>query len=189
MREFYPEIEPYKTHRLQVSKIHNIYVEECGNPNGYPILFLHGGPGAGLSTKHRRYFDPQHYRIILFDQRGSGKSTPHAELRENSTWHLVADIEVIRKTLGVSKWHVFGGSWGSTLALAYAETHPKFVSGLILRGIFLCTKEELDWFYQKGVDFIFPDYYEDYVKLVPKPQRKNLMKAYYKLLTHKNEKT
>lgn len=183
----FPEIEPYNTFRLKVSDIHELHIEECGNPKGKPILFLHGGPGAGKTPKHRRYFDPKYYRIILFDQRGAGLSTPHAELKDNTTWDLVQDIEKIREHLEISKWIVFGGSWGSTLALAYAETHPKSVLGLILRGIFLCRKEEIHWFYQEGASFIFPDFWDQYVSVIPEEERNQMLKAYYKRLTSENE--
>jgi proline iminopeptidase len=183
MRELYPAIEPYKTHRLKVSALHDLYIEECGRPDGDPVVFLHGGPGGGVSPKNRQYFDPQHYRIILFDQRGSGQSKPHAELKENTTWDLVADIEKIREHLKISKWHVFGGSWGSTLALAYAETHPEKVKSLCLRGIFMCRKKEIDWFYQKGASFIFPDLWEPYQNHIPETERGDFVKAYYKRLT------
>ncbi|HJW08992.1 MAG TPA: alpha/beta fold hydrolase, partial [Holophagaceae bacterium] len=143
----YPPVEPYAEHRLKVTDLHELHVEESGNPKGKPVVFLHGGPGGGTSPKHRRYFDPRKYRIVLFDQRGCGKSTPYAEIRENSTWELVADIERIREQLGIERWMVFGGSWGSTLGLAYAQTHPGRVTELVLRGIFLVSKWELDWFY------------------------------------------
>jgi proline iminopeptidase len=189
MRRHFPEVEPYKSFQLKVSDIHQIYVEECGNPNGQPVVFFHGGPGAGLTKKHRRFFDPAHYRIILFDQRGAGKSTPFAELRENTTWDLVEDIEKIRKHLGISRWLVFGGSWGSTLALAYAETYSEKVTGLITRGIFLIRKKEVDWFYQEGCDFLFPELFQDYVKPIPKDERSNMMAAYYKRLTSSDPET
>lgn len=188
-RTLFPEIDPFKTHRLKVSPIHELYIEEVGNPKGKPILFLHGGPGAGLSKKHRRYFDPQYYRIILFDQRGAGQSTPHASLEENTTWHLVDDIERIRKFFGITTWPVFGGSWGSTLALAYAETHPKAVEALILRGIFLCRRDEILWFYQKGCDLLCPDLWEDYVSEIPLEERSNMIAAYYKRLTSADNQT
>ena len=149
-RALYPEIEPYSTGTLQVSSLHRIYYEESGNPNGKPVVFLHGGPGGGTEPKQRRFFDPDAYRIVLFDQRGCGRSTPHAELRENTTWDLVADIERLRTHLQVERWQVFGGSWGSTLALAYAETHPERVTELVLRGIFMLRRWELEWFYQEG---------------------------------------
>ncbi len=188
MHQLFPEIEPYNSFRIKVSDIHELYVEEVGNPNGQPALTLHGGPGAGISLKQRRMFDPKHYRLILFDQRGSGKSTPHAELNHNTTWDLVSDIEVIRKRLGINRWLVEGGSWGSTLALAYAETHPQNITALILRGIFLCSPEEIKWFYQEGAHWIFPDYWENFVAQVPVDQRKEMMASYYKLLTSKDEK-
>ena len=142
----FPEIEPTRAFYFRVSEVHELYLEELGNPNGQPVLFLHGGPGAGIGVNHRRLFDPKHFRIILFDQRGAGQSRPHADLRENTTWDLVADIEKLRTHLGIQNWLVFGGSWGSTLALAYAETHPEAVSHLVLRGIFLCRKAEIRWF-------------------------------------------
>ncbi len=183
----FPEIEPFNSFRLKVSDIHELYIEECGNPKGQPVVFLHGGPGAGCSTKHRRYFDPKYYRIILFDQRGAGRSTPYAELRENTTWDLVSDIEKIREHLEISRWLVFGGSWGSTLALAYAETHPKSVYGLVIRGIFLGRKEEVRWFYQFGAHHVFADFWDDYVSLIPENERHDMLAAYYKRLTSDNE--
>lgn len=186
---FFPEIQPFKTHRLKVSDVHELYLEEVGNPNGQPALFLHGGPGAGLSPRHRRFFDPKHYRVILMDQRGCGKSQPHASLQDNTTWDLVSDIEKIREYLGIKKWLVFGGSWGSTLALAYAETHPQSVQALVLRGIFLCRKEEIDWFYQKGCDLIFPDLWEKYVAPIPQEERGQMIQAYYKRLTSEDQQT
>ncbi len=182
----YPVVEPYKKYWFRVSDLHELYVEEVGNPEGKPVVFLHGGPGAGFSSFHRRLFDPKHFRIILFDQRGAGQSRPHAELRNNTTWDLVGDIEKLRKHLGVSKWMVFGGSWGSTLALAYAETHPESVSSLVLRGIFLCRKEEIEWFYQSGADKIFPDLWQMYLKPIPENERGDLVKAFYKRLTHES---
>jgi proline iminopeptidase len=187
MRTLYPEIEPYNQFYLPVKEPHQLYVEEAGNPNGQPAVFLHGGPGGGFNVKHRRLFDPSLYRIILFDQRGSGKSTPHASLENNTTWELVSDLEKLRKQLGIDKWLVFGGSWGSTLALAYAETHPEHVSALILRGIFLCRPEEIRWFYQEGINLIFPDFWEDYIKPIPPEKRDNMMAAYYELLDGKDE--
>lgn len=185
---FYPEISPFKKEFLKVSEIHTIYVEQCGNPNGKPILFVHGGPGGGVNEDHRRYFDPDHYRIILFDQRGSGQSTPAAELRENTTWDLVEDIEKIRKHLNIENWILFGGSWGSTLSLAYAETHPDKVKGLILRGIFLCRPSEIKWFYQEGASHIFPDIWESYYNHIPENERNDFVTAYYKRLTSSDEK-
>ena len=184
---FFPEIQPTKKYYFRVSEIHELYVEEMGNPNGQPVVFLHGGPGAGINENHRRIFDPAHFRIILFDQRGAGQSRPHADLRENTTWDLVADIERLRVHLGVTKWMVFGGSWGSTLALAYAETHPTSVSHLILRGIFLCREEEIEWFYQKGAHQIFPDVWEKYVEPIPLEERHDLVSAFYRRLTSEDE--
>lgn len=184
LREFYPEIEPFKTEFLKVSDLHTLYVEQCGNPKGRPVVFLHGGPGGGVSTDHRRFFDPDHYRIILFDQRGAGKSTPAAELKENTTWDLVKDIEQIREHLDIKDWLVFGGSWGSTLALAYAETHPERVKALMLRGIFLCRPSEIKWFYQFGASEIFPDIWESYYNHIPAEERHDFVSAYYKRLTH-----
>jgi proline iminopeptidase len=153
----YPEIEPYAVGMLPVSSLHTLYYEEVGNPSGYPVVFLHGGPGAGYSPQARCFFDPTFYRILLFDQRGSGRSTPYAELHENTTWDLVEDIERLRVKLGIDRWLVFGGSWGSSLALAYAISHSECVTGLILRGIFLCRRSELDWLYRNGANQIYPD--------------------------------
>jgi proline iminopeptidase len=178
----YPEIEPYRTGRLKVSDTHDLYFEESGNPKGKPVVFLHGGPGAGTDAKQRRYFHPQAYRIVLFDQRGCGKSTPRASLVENSTWDLVADIERLRAHLGIEKWQVFGGSWGSTLALAYAETHPDRVTELVLRGIFLLRKKEIDWFYQEGASWIFPDVWESFLAPIPAAERGDLVSAYHRRL-------
>ncbi|HEY9089543.1 MAG TPA: prolyl aminopeptidase [Anaerolineaceae bacterium] len=180
---FFPEIEPYNTGRLRVSALHELYYEECGNPNGKPVVFLHGGPGGGVSPAYRRYFDPDFYRIVLFDQRGAGKSTPSAELQENTTWKLVEDIETLRRHLGLERWLVFGGSWGSTLALTYAVTYPERVIGLILRGIFLCRKMEIDWFYQHGASFIYPDAWDNYLAPIPEEERGDLVAAYYRRLT------
>jgi proline iminopeptidase len=185
--ERYPPIEPYKTFQLPVSDLHTLYVEESGNPDGKPVIFVHGGPGGGTSGVDRRYFDPKAYRIILFDQRGAGKSTPTAELKENDTWALVADMETIRSHLGIDKWLVFGGSWGSTLSLTYAITHPERVKALILRGIFMLRQSELRWFYQDGASHIFPDYWEGYLAPIPENERGNLMEAYYSRLTCPNE--
>lgn len=183
MRERYPLIEPNKTGHLKVSSTHTLYWEESGNPSGKPILFLHGGPGSGTDPSNRSFFDPEAYRIILFDQRGSGKSTPHACLEENTTWDLVADIEKLRSHLHIDRWVVFGGSWGSTLALAYSETHPDCVKALIVRGIFLCRQEELRWFYQYGAHHLFPDFFESFLTPIPPAERTDLIKAYYKRLT------
>ncbi|MGA7616230.1 MAG: prolyl aminopeptidase [Thermoanaerobaculia bacterium] len=188
-RELYPVIEPYLTGRLRVSPIHELYYEECGNPEGIPAVFLHGGPGGGLTPDYRRYFDPARYRLVLFDQRGSGRSTPHAELRENTTWDLVADIERLREHVGVDAWLVFGGSWGSTLSLAYAETHPERTTALVLRGIFLCRPREIAWFYQEGADAIYPDVWDAFVNVIPPEERGDMVKAYHRRLTSDDEKT
>jgi proline iminopeptidase len=169
-----------------VSSLHTIQFEECGNPKGKPVVFLHGGPGGGVSPIHRRYFDPRKWRIVLFDQRGCGRSTPHAELRENTTWDLVEDTEKLRRHLGIETWVVFGGSWGSTLALAYAQTHPDRCKGIVLRGIFLLRRSELRWFYQEGASRLFPDAWEKYLEPIPKKERGDLMKAYYKRLTSRS---
>lgn len=186
-KQLFPVIEPYVTHSLEVGHGHCLHVEECGRPDGVPVLFLHGGPGSGCSPFQRRFFDPDKYHIVLFDQRGCGKSTPHASLDHNTTWDLVADIEFIRSKLNISQWVVFGGSWGSTLALAYAETYPQRVLGLILRGIFLCRTQDIHWFYQQGASEIFPDIWEHYIKPIPKAKRDNLLEAYYKILTGEDE--
>ncbi len=181
--DFYPEIEPFQSGRLKVSELHEIHYEQVGNPKGYPVVFFHGGPGGGISPDHRRYFDPQYYRVILFDQRGCGQSLPFAELKENTTWDLVADIEKLRQHLGVKQWHVFGGSWGSTLALTYAITHPQNVTALFLRGIFLCRPSEIKWFYQEGASQIFPDAWEPYFNHIPENERQDFITAYYQRLT------
>ncbi|WP_114239075.1 prolyl aminopeptidase [Dyella sp. C9] len=183
LRTLYPEIEPYDSGMLQVSELHTLYYEQSGNPSGKPVVFLHGGPGGGTNPKCRRFFDPAVYRIVLFDQRGCGKSTPHAELKDNTTWHLVNDIERIRTHLGIDRWQVFGGSWGSTLALAYAETHPDRVTELVLRGIFMLRRWELEWFYQKGCDALYPDAWESYLAAIPEAERGDLMSAYHRRLT------
>jgi proline iminopeptidase len=186
MAQPYPPIEPYRTHRLKVSALHEIYVEECGNPNGRAVVFIHGGPGGGCEPWHRQFFDPKRYRIVLFDQRGCGRSTPYSELRENTTWDLVADMEQIRRTLGIEQWVVFGGSWGSTLALAYAESHPERTRALVLRGIFLLRPEEIHWFYQEGASWIFPDAWEHYLEPIPQSERGDLVAAYHRRLTSEN---
>jgi proline iminopeptidase len=182
-RTLYPPIEPNRHGRLRVSELHELYWEESGNPDGKPVVFLHGGPGGGTDPRMRRFFDPAAYRIVLFDQRGCGKSTPHAELRENTTWDLVADVERVRAHLGIERWQVFGGSWGSTLALAYAETHPDRVTELVLRGIFLVRKREIDWFYQGGASALFPDAWEHYLRPIPEAERGDLLHAYHRRLT------
>ena len=187
MRTFYPPIEPYDTGMLPVSDVHTLYYEQCGNPDGLPVVFLHGGPGGGIIPNYRRFFDPAAYRIVLFDQRGSGRSTPHAELEENTTWHLVADIERLREHLGIDAWVVFGGSWGSTLSLAYSQTHPDRALALVLRGIFLCRKKEIRWFYQEGASAIFPDVWEEYVRVIPEEERGDFLSAYYRRLTSDDE--
>ncbi len=182
-RGLYPEIEPYDTGMLDVSPVHRIYYEQSGNPKGKPVIFVHGGPGGGSDPKQRRFFDPAHYRVVIFDQRGCGQSTPHASLEDNTTWHLVSDMEKIREHLAIDRWQVFGGSWGSTLALAYAQKHPERVTELILRGIFLLRKSEIDWFYQKGASALFADAWEDYLAPIPEAERGDLLHAYYKRLT------
>jgi proline iminopeptidase len=178
MRTLYPEIEPYEHGMLDVGDGHRVYWELCGNPRGKPVVFLHGGPGGGCTPTQRRYFDPEKYRILLFDQRGCGRSTPYASLEANTTWHLVADIERLREMLGVDKWMVFGGSWGSTLALAYAETHPDRVSEIVLRGIFTLRRAELLWYYQEGASWLFPDKWERFLAPIPEEERGDLMAAY-----------
>ena len=187
MRTLYPSIEPFDSGFLQVSDVHRIYYEQVGNPKGKKALFLHGGPGGGLDADYRRYFDPERYHIVLFDQRGSGQSTPHADLRDNTTWDLVADAEKLREKLGIDKWLVFGGSWGSTLALAYAQTHPERVTELVLRGIFMLRRKELLWFYQEGASWIFPDAWEEYLRPIPEVERGDLMSAYYRRLTSSDD--
>ncbi len=187
MSNLYPEIEAYQDEMLQVDDIHNIYVEQCGNPNGKPVIFLHGGPGGGCSADYRRYFNPEKWRIILFDQRGCGRSTPFACLENNTTWDLVADIEKIREHLGIEKWCLFGGSWGSTLSLSYAVTHPDKVDGLFLRGIFLLRKKEIDWFYQEGASRMYPDAWEKYLEPIPVEERGNLVRAYHQRLISEDE--
>jgi proline iminopeptidase len=177
-RELYSSCEAYRVDHLKVSDTHELYYEESGNRDGMPVVFLHGGPGSGTEPKHRRFFDPQHYRIILFDQRGAGRSRPHADLTDNTTWQLVADLETLRQHLSIERWVVFGGSWGSTLALAYAQTHPQRVAGMLLRGIFLFRQRELDWFYQDGASRLFADAWEDFVRPIPVAERGNLLHAY-----------
>src|SRR5579872_5908076 len=178
----YPPIEPYNTGRIQVSAVHEIYFEESGNPLGKPVVFLHGGPGGGSDPKQRRFFHPEKYRIINFGQRGCGKSTPYASLEANTTWDLVADIEKIREHLGIARWQVFGGSWGSTLALAYSEMHPDRVTELVLRGIFLLRKQEIDWFYQRGASVLYADAWEPYLAHIPPAEQGDLLSAYHRRL-------
>ena len=183
MHQLYPPLEPYLDKHLQVSDLHTIHVEECGTPHGLPVLFVHGGPGGGIETIYRRYFDPGRYRMILVDQRGSGQSTPHAELRENTTQHLIEDMERVRVSAGVERWMVFGGSWGSTLGLAYAQAHPERVTALVLRGIFLCREAEIRWFYQEGANRVFPDHWEQFLAPIPSDERGDLLQAYHRRLT------
>lgn len=185
LRQLYAPITPYKSGLLRVSDVHEIYYEESGNPKAKAALFLHGGPGGGTEAKMRRFFDPKRYRIVLFDQRGCGKSRPHASLVENTTWDLVTDIERLRQHLAIEQWLVFGGSWGSTLALAYAQTHPQRVTHLVLRGIFLLRRSELEWFYQDpgGAAALFPDLWENYLGPIPPEERSDMMGAYYRRLT------
>jgi proline iminopeptidase len=189
VRHLFPDIKPNQTWKINRGDIHTLYVEESGNSQGIPVIFLHGGPGTGCSPVHRRFFDPEIYRIILFDQRGCGHSTPHCCLQENTTWHLVDDIEAIRNQLNIDKFVLFGGSWGSTLALAYAQTYPGAVSALILRGIFLCRQHEIEWFYQSGTSRLYPDYWEDFIAPVAEQERGDLVAAYHRLLTSDNELT
>lgn len=191
MQILYPDIKPYNSFELAVDDIHTLYIEESGDPKGIPILFIHGGPGAGFNRKDRCFFDPEKYRIILFDQRGAGRSTPHANLKNNTTQHLIRDIESIRQHLDIEKWALFGGSWGSTLALLYAQAHSQQVLGMILRGIFLCRQKDIDWFYEHGADSIFPDYWKDYLAPIKEdkkhqPNESNLS-LYYQKLTGDNE--
>ena len=182
-RTLFPEIQPYRTGFLSVSPLHNIYYEECGNPSGKPVVMVHGGPGGGCNPFMRRFHDPARYRIVLFDQRGCGRSMPYASLVDNTTWDLVADMERLRTHLGIERWQVCGGSWGSTLGLAYAETHPSRVSELILRGIFMLRRAELEWFYQEGCSWIFPDAFAQYQKVIPEAERGDMIAAYHKRLT------
>ncbi|MCK7593823.1 prolyl aminopeptidase [Pseudomarimonas salicorniae] len=182
-RTLFPEIEPYDHGRLQVSERHSLYYEQCGNPRGKPVVMVHGGPGGGCSAGMRRFHDPARYRIILFDQRGAGRSTPHADLVDNTTWDLVADMERLRQHLGIERWQVFGGSWGSTLALAYAQTHPDRATELVLRGIFMLRRWELEWFYQEGASRLFPDAWQRYLAPIPEVERGDLISAFHRRLT------
>jgi proline iminopeptidase len=183
MRTLYPAIEPFDAGQLRVDERHVLYYEQCGNPDGKPVVMLHGGPGAGCSPKMRCFHDPSKYRIVLFDQRGSGRSRPHADLVDNTTWHLVADIEALRAHLRIDAWQVFGGSWGSTLALAYAQSHPRRVTELVLRGIFMLRRWELEWFYQEGASRLFPDAWEHYIQAIPQVERADLISAFHRRLT------
>ena len=187
MKQLYPKIEPYNQFDLKVSDLHTIHIEESGNINGKPVIFLHGGPGGGIEPIYRQYFDPEKWCIIIFDQRGCGQSTPHAELQENTTWDLIADIEKIRQHLEIDKWVVFGGSWGSTLSLSYAITHPDRCKALVLRGIFMIRKKEINWFYQEGTSNIYPDAWEHYLRPIPEDERHDLVAAYYKRLTSNDD--
>jgi len=189
MRTLYPAIEPFDIGRLQVDDRHTLHYEQCGNPEGKPVVLLHGGPGGGCSPKMRCFHDPAKYRIVLFDQRGSGHSRPHADLIDNTTWDLVADIEKLRAHLGIDAWQVFGGSWGSTLALAYAQSHPSKVTELVLRGIFMLRRWELEWFYQEGASRLFPDAWEHYVKAIPEVERADLISAFHRRLTSDDART
>ncbi len=189
MRTLYPEIAPYDTGSLQVDDRHALYYEQCGNPKGKPVVLLHGGPGGGCNAKMRRFHDPAKYRIVLFDQRGSGRSTPHADLVDNTTWHLVSDIEALREHLGIERWQVFGGSWGSTLALAYAQAHSLRVTELVLRGIFMLRHWELQWFYQEGASRLFPEAWEQYIAAIPEGERDDLIAAFHRRLTSDDEGT
>jgi proline iminopeptidase len=187
MQQLYPAIEPYRVHTVSVSNGCHLYVEECGNADGLPVVFVHGGPGSGCESYHRQFFNPEIYRIILFDQRGCGRSTPHASLQGNTTQALVSDMEIIRTTLDIERWVVFGGSWGSTLGLVYAETHPENVLGLILRGIFLCRSRDIHWFYQEGASYLLPDLWQDFLKPIPEAERHDMVSAYYHRLTGDDE--
>ncbi|XP_065896541.1 probable proline iminopeptidase isoform X2 [Dysidea avara] len=187
LRERYPPIEPYQFSWLNVSQLHTIYYEQCGNPNGVPVVVLHGGPGGGCSMTDRQYFDPNLYRIILYDQRGAGRSRPQAEIKENTTWHLIEDMETLRKHLNIDQWMLFGGSWGATLSLLYAQTHPDHVLALIIRGVFAIRRSEVEWLYQSGASHIFPDYWEEFIGPIPEVERHNLVEAYYRRLTGDNE--
>lgn len=189
MQSLFPPLEPRQTCTVPVEDGHSLYVEECGNPDGLPAVFVHGGPGAGCELYHRRFFDPERYRIVLFDQRGCGRSTPHASLQGNNTQALVADMEIIRERLGIDRWLVFGGSWGSTLGLVYAETHPDRVLALVLRGIFLCRPRDIHWFYQDGASYLLPDYWQDYLAVVAPDERNDMVAAYYRRLTGADEST
>ena len=187
MLTLFPEIQPYARGRLPVSDGHELYFEQSGNAQGIPVLFVHGGPGGGSSDFNRRFFDPEKYRIILFDQRGCGRSRPHASVENNTTAHLIADMEALRLHLGIQQWLLFGGSWGSALSLLYAEQYPDNTSGLILRGIFLCRDQDVRWFYQSGANHIFPDFWKGFLEPIPEEERHDLLTAYHRILTSNNE--
>jgi proline iminopeptidase len=189
MRTLYPPIEPFDSGTLRVDDRHTLYYEQSGNPEGKPVVLLHGGPGGGSSPKMRRFHDPAKYRIVLFDQRGAGRSTPHADLVDNTTWNLVADIELLRERLGIGQWQVFGGSWGSTLALAYAQSHPRQVTELVLRGIFMLRRWELEWFYQEGASRMFPEAWQQYIAVIPEAERRDMIAAFHRRLTSEDEAT
>jgi len=188
MPGLFPEIEPFDSGRLQVDEVHSVYFEQCGNPRGKPVVFVHGGPGGGSSPVHRRFWDPAVHRIVLFDQRGCGRSSPHAELRNNTTWDLIADMERIRAHLAIDRWQLFGGSWGSTLALAYAQEYPERVTEMILRGIFLLRRREIEWYYQEGASRIFPEAWQKYLEPIPEDERGDMVGAYYRRLTSADRK-
>ena len=187
MKSLYPELQARRTGTLPPEDGHTVWFEESGNPDGIPVVFVHGGPGGGTQPLYRRFFDPARYRIVLFDQRGCGQSTPHAELEHNNTWALVSDMERLRELLGIQAWVVFGGSWGSTLSLAYSQNHPDRTLAIILRGIFLLRQQELEWFYQDGASRMFPDAWEQYLRAIPDDERDDLLQAYYRRLTHPDQ--
>lgn len=187
MQTFYPPIKPHNQFHLPVSDGHQLYVEECGNAGGIPVLFVHGGPGGGFGNNDRCFFDPELYRIILFDQRGSGRSLPHADLEANTTQHLIADMEALREHLEIDQWMLFGGSWGSTLSLLYAQAHPEKVLAMVLRGIFLGRDKDYDWLFQGGASHVYPDYWEDFAGIIPAEERSDMVKAYYKRLVGTDE--
>ncbi|MCV6588236.1 MAG: prolyl aminopeptidase [Marinobacterium sp.] len=187
MLTLFPDIHPYRERMLETGEGHTLYVEESGNPAGIPVVFVHGGPGGGTAPAHRCFFDPERYRIVLFDQRGCGRSTPHASLENNHTSALISDMEQIRQALGIEQWLLFGGSWGATLSLLYAQAHPQHVLGLILRGIFLCRDEDVHWLYQQGANHIFPDYWHDFEAVIPQDERHDMLQAYHNRLTSSNE--
>ena len=187
MLVLFPEIKPYKRHQIKVSDVHELYLDESGDPDGIPVLFVHGGPGGACDSSSRRFYDPQVFRIITFDQRGCGRSTPHGSLEDNTTDHLIGDMERVREHLGIEQWILFGGSWGSTLSLLYSQAYPQRVSALILRGIFLCRQCDLDWLYKDGANRVFPDYWEDFVKPISESDRGDMVQAYYQRLTGEDE--